>query len=75
MATAVRTGATCLVGSGEGIGVRRTGTVIAAPWVARWGVAALALVTDLEDGLDFFFPAVWRAFGFGDGRDLERDLP
>ena len=28
--TAARTGATCLVGSGEGIGVRRTGTAIAA---------------------------------------------
>jgi hypothetical protein len=25
--------------------------------------------------LAFFFPAVWRAFGFDDGRALERDLP
>ena len=75
--TAARAGATCRVGSGEGIGVRRTGTAIVVPCVALWGVVALALVTvfAVRTDLAFFFPAAWRAFGFGDGRDLERDLP
>jgi hypothetical protein len=70
--TVARTRATCLVGSGEGIGVRRTGTAIAVlePWVARAGVVARARVTVFAERVDaaFFFPAVWRAFGLADGR-------
>jgi len=43
-ASATRTGATCLVGSGDGIGARLTGTTTVA-WVERAGVEALARVT------------------------------
>jgi hypothetical protein len=41
--TATRTGATCFVGSGDGMGARRTGR---APCVERAGVDALDLETE-----------------------------
>jgi len=41
--TATRSGATCLVGSGDGIGARRAGAI---PCVERAGVEALDLETD-----------------------------
>jgi hypothetical protein len=40
--TAMRTGATCRVASGDGIGARRVGTT---PWVERAGVEARTRVT------------------------------
>jgi hypothetical protein len=42
--SAARAGATCLVGSGDGIGALRTGTTTLV-WVERAGVAARARVT------------------------------
>jgi hypothetical protein len=46
--TAGLEGATCFVGSGEGIGTRRSRATAAAtdPWVARAGVVALARVIE-----------------------------
>jgi hypothetical protein len=44
-ASATRAGATCLVGSGDGIGALRTGTTTVLVWVDRAGVEALARVT------------------------------
>jgi len=41
--TAIRSGAMCLVGSGDGIGARRAGAI---PCVERAGVEALDLETD-----------------------------
>ncbi len=80
MTTAVRTVATCLVGSGDGMGVRRAGIAIAMPepCVARAGVVARDRVTVFAErtalGRLAFLLAVWRAFGFLAGRALERGL-
>ena len=53
-ASGTRTGATCRVGSGDGIGARRTGTTTAVlAWVDRAGVEALARVTGVRVGLAF----------------------
>jgi hypothetical protein len=76
-ANGTRTGATCRVGSGDGIGARRTGTTTAVlAWVDRAGVEALARVTGVRAGLDLkgLFGAALDFFAV-DFRAVERDLP
>jgi hypothetical protein len=77
-ASATRTGATCLVGSGDGIGARRTGTTVLV-WVDRAGVEALARVTRVLVRVSLAFTrlfclaaADFFAVGF---RAVERTLP
>ena len=61
--TAARTGATCFVGSGEGIGARLAGA--AAPCVERAGVDVLERETVVRRRADL------GAFAFARARDLE----
>jgi len=79
--SAARAGATCLVGSGDGIGALRTGTTTVLVWVERAGVAALARVTGVLFRVGLAFT---RLFGFAcfavdfftvDLRAVERALP
>jgi hypothetical protein len=73
-ASGTRTGATCLVGSGDGIGARRTGTTTAVlVWVDRAGVEALARVTGVLVRVGLAFKGL---FGLAvDFRAVERNLP
>ena len=61
--TAARTGATCFVGSGDGIGARLAGA--AAPWVDRAGVDVLERETVVRRRTDL------GAFALVRTRDLE----
>jgi hypothetical protein len=76
--SAARAGATCLVGSGDGIGALRTGTTTVLVWVERAGVAARARVTGVLVRVGLAFE---RLFCFAvdfftvDLRAVERSLP
>ena len=76
--SATRTGATCLVGSGDGIGARRTGRTTVLVWVDRAGVEALTRVTGVLVRVGLAFT---RLFCFTEDlftvafRAVERALP